>query len=105
MTYHFVKHVGIDVEARNLCEAVKFLRDAERYDGFVELRATDLYEKVADNHCVGDYDIHSGNAEYVGYTEDTTPEKRLYDYLTEDENEEDTPDVDFAGLLRIAIFG
>ena len=88
MVYHFVKHIGIDVEADSLETAKKIVADLDNYDEYVEEYIKDNmdecieYGDFADE--AEDYDVHIGNAEYVGYTEDekNNPEKRLYDYLT-----------------------
>ena len=88
MVYHFVKHIGIDIEADSLEMATEIVDDLDNYDKYIEDKIADCieYGDFADE--AEDYDVHIGHAEYVGYTEDETsdPEERLYDYLTEDDD-------------------
>ena len=106
-TFHFVKHIGIDIKANSLDEARKYLKIAERHtdskiDGFV-------YSMYKGERCGIDIDAHvedahSGYAEYAGYTEDVKDsEKRLYDYLADN----DTPPkkTDYVGKIVIALRG
>ena len=88
MVYHFVKHIGIDVEADSLETATEIVDDLDNYDEYIrdDIEESIEYGDFADE--AEDSDVHIGYAEYVGYTEDekSDPEKRLLDHLTEDDD-------------------
>ena len=88
MVYHFVKHIGIDVEADSLETATEVVDDLVNHDDFIEDEIADCigYGDFAND--IDDFDVHIGHAEYVGYTEDeeSDPEERLYDYLTDEDD-------------------
>lgn len=88
MIYHFVKNVGIDVEADSLEQATEFVNDIDNYEDLILETITDCNDFTDD---VDDVDVHSGYAEYVGYTEDSDDEdfdaeEDFYSYLTDDCN-------------------
>ena len=86
MVYHFVKHIGIDVEADSLETATDLANDLDNYyDECIEDVIDEVLSESDFAEDVDDYDVHVGYTEYAGYTEDENtddPEKRLYDYLT-----------------------
>lgn len=100
-TFHFVKHIGIDIKAENISEAIASMLIAEKEeDRRVENMAYNFYNIPNRNV----EDVHVGYAEYAGYTEDVKDsEKRLYDYLADN----DTPPkkTDYVGKIVIALRG
>ena len=94
MVYHFVKHIGIDVEADSLETATEVVDDLTKHDEFIEKFIENEifdcigYSDSVSTNDVDDYEVHISNAEYVGYTKDekSNPEKRLYDYLTDEDD-------------------
>lgn len=100
MVYHFVKHIGFDIKADSLEQAQEIMKEADTYSGNIEDKAFDAIWDALDNvldvgvlrdDVYDDCDVHSGDSEYVGCTDDEDdPEKRLFDYLTDaDEDDED----------------
>lgn len=89
MIYHFVKHIGIDVEAESLEKARDFVCDIDNVDDELEVLIADSYEDSDSMVDIYDFDVHISNAEYAGYTknEKNAPEKRLYDYLTDEDDD------------------
>lgn len=86
MIYHFVKNVGIDVEADSLEQATEFVNDIDNYEDLILETITDCNDFTDD---VDSVDVHSGYAEYAGYTEDSADEdfeseEDFYKYLTDD---------------------
>ena len=92
MVYHFVKHIGIDVEADSLEQATEFACDLDSYDEHIEDVVLSALENSDFADDIYDCDAHTGYTDYVGYTEDADeddPEERLYDYLTTDDEDDD----------------
>ena len=93
MIYHFVKHVGIDVEAESLEKAMEFAYDIDNYDDEIEDMFADCLEDSDFIDDIDSYDVHTGYTEYAGYTADENSddedsygaEEDFYEYLTDDE--------------------
>ena len=66
MTYHFVKHIGFDVEAENLEQAKEVVKYVDDNDCLIEEDILGIMSTVAQD----EFDAHSGNTEFVGVTED-----------------------------------
>ena len=89
MVYHFTKHIGIDVEADSLEQAMEFASDLDNYDDDIEDVVADILEDSDFVDDIDSFDVHNGWTEYAGYTddgEDEDSEKDFLDYLTEDED-------------------
>ena len=103
MIYHFVKNIGIDVQADSLEQATDFVNDIDNYDDMI-LNDTWTFIKHDNDFAddIGGFDIHAGHSEYAGYTDDCEddaddgddPEERLYDYLADGTDCEDDDAVD-----------
>lgn len=104
MVYHFVKHIGFDIKADSLEQAKEIAEAIDDYDdegnSIKDVAMDTMFDAIDDALDVGilredfydNCDAHVGNTEYVGYTEDEDtddPEERLYDHLTEDEDDYD----------------
>ena len=104
MVYHFVKHIGFDIKADSLEQAkeiAEFIDDDTSniedaaYDSMVNAIDDALDVGVLREDFYDNCDVHAGDSEYVGYTEDADdPEERLYDYLTDDDDDYDDSDDD-----------
>lgn len=96
MVYHFVKHIGIDVEADSLEQAMDFVNDIDNCDDIIEDAVYHCTEDDVNDFAsdVASVSTHCGYTEYAGYTDDVEEdddswkaEKNFYDYLTDDEEE------------------
>ena len=90
MVYHFVKHIGFDIEAESLEKAMEFACDIDNYDDELEDFVADHFEDSDFIDDVDSYCVHTGYTDYAGYTadEDTEDEdsydaeEDFLDYLT-----------------------
>ena len=102
MVYHFVKHIGFDIKADSLEQAKEIAEAIDEYEddysGIKDVAYDTMIDAIDDALDVGvlredfydNCDAHVGKTEYAGYTDDEDdPEERLYDYLTEDKDEDD----------------
>lgn len=91
MVYHFVKRIGIDIEAESLEKAAEVIEDME--SDFIDDEIGDFLGVVAydtdhaDN--IDSFSTDCNYTEYVGGAEEDDPEKRLYDYISGNDDEED----------------
>ena len=105
MVYHFVKHIGFDIEADSLEQARVVMAEIDDCNGIEDTAYDAIFDAIRNTYDLDttseefdafydNCDAHAGNSEYVGYTDDegNDPEERLYDYLT-DADEDDDEDV------------
>jgi len=97
MTYHFVKHIGFDIEAdsleqaKEIANAIDDVTDIEdiAYDTMINAIDDVLDVGVLRDEFFDNCDAHAGNIEFVGVTEtkgENDAEERFYDYLTDDDD-------------------
>ena len=80
MVYHFVKYVGFDIEAESLEQAKELAAYLDENDCDITEDCIDIMCTAASN----EFNVHSGNTEFVGVTEDGSDiEEELYDYLVD----------------------
>ena len=90
MVYHFVKRIDIDIEAESLEAAAEVIEDME--NDYIGDEIEDFLDDIAYDTDHADniisFDANSCYTEYAGDPEEDDPEKRFYDHIS-DEGEDD----------------
>lgn len=106
MVYHFVKHIGIDVEADSLEQAMEFACDIDNFDDDIEDTIADYYEDSDFVDSIDSYSVHNGYTDYAGYTDDDDnegfdAEENFFNHLVGDETADADDEDDCSADIEI----